>query len=46
MHFTRGFNTLERRFHPFEKGVHIFLKEGVHIYENNIIFIIIIVTLL
>ena len=28
MHFTRGLNTLERRLHPFEKGIHIFFKEG------------------
>ena len=28
MHFTRGLNTLERKCHAFEKGVHIFEKEG------------------
>ena len=28
MRFKRGVHALERRCHAFEKGVHIFFKEG------------------
>ena len=35
-----GVHALEGRFHAFEKGVKQIFTEGVHIYENNIIFII------
>ena len=40
MRFKRGFPALDRWFHAFEKGVHSFEKVGVHIYENDIIFIL------
>ena len=40
MHFKKGVHALEKRFHAFEKGVYTFKKREVHIYENDIIFII------
>ena len=40
MRLKKGAHALDTRFHAFEKGVRLFDKEGVHIYKNNIIFIL------